>query len=64
MASDSPGDPDVADSLEERPEDAPAVEHHYVPAPIDFSYRIVVRTVLWVIAGVVFVGFAIWWVLT
>jgi hypothetical protein len=35
-----------------------------VAEPVDFSYRIVVRTALWVIAGAVFVGFAIWWVLT
>ena len=37
--------------------------HHHV-APIDTSYRIVVRTVLWAIAGLVFLGFAIWWALT
>lgn len=37
--------------------------HGQHPSP-DFGYRIVVRTVLWVIAGAVFVGFALWWVLT
>jgi hypothetical protein len=64
MASDSHGDPDLADLLEKRPEDVQPVQHHYVPAPIDFSYRIAVRTVLWVIVGAVILGFAIWWVLT
>lgn len=37
--------------------------HHHV-APFDLSYRIVVRTVLWAIAGLVFLGLAIWWALT
>lgn len=32
--------------------------------PIDRGYRLVVRTILWVIAGLVFVGFGIWWILT
>ncbi len=64
MASHSHGDPKLADSLEEQPEDAPPVQHHYVPAPVDLSYRIVVRTVLWVIVGAVVVGIATWWVLT
>lgn len=35
-----------------------------VVGPIDNSYRLIVRTVLWVIAGLVFLGFAIWWSLT
>lgn len=39
-------------------------EHHREIKPIDSSYRLVVRTVLWVIAGLVFVGFVIWWALT
>lgn len=39
-------------------------EHRHGFRPIDNSYRLVVRTVLWVIAGLVFLGFAIWWVLT
>ncbi len=38
------------------------VRHEY--EPIDRDFRLVVRTVLWVIVGLVFVGFAIWWVLT
>lgn len=38
--------------------------HHHEGHPIDDSYRIVVRTVLWLIAGLVFLGFAIWWALT
>ena len=64
MASDSPGDRDLDDSLQEPPKDTHVVEHHYVSAPVDFSYRIVVRTVLWLIVGALFLGFAIWWVLT
>jgi hypothetical protein len=32
--------------------------------PIDRSYDLVVRTVLWVVAGLVFLGFAIRWILT
>ena len=64
MASDSPGDPDLADLQEKPQEDAHSLIHHHVAEPVDFSYRIVVRTALWVIAGAVFVGFAIWWVLT
>jgi hypothetical protein len=39
-------------------------EHHHEFGPVDTSYNLVVRTVLWVIAGLVFLGFAIWWVLT
>ena len=39
------------------------LHHHHVPS-FDPGYRIVVRTVLWAIAGLVFLGFAIWWVLT
>jgi len=32
--------------------------------PVDHSYRVVVRTALWVIAGSVFIAFAIWWFYT
>jgi hypothetical protein len=39
-------------------------EHHHVPGPIDNSYRLVVHTVLWLIAGAVLVGFVLWWYLT
>jgi len=39
-------------------------EQHPARKPIDLSYRLVVRTILWVIAGAVFVGFALWWFLT
>ena len=42
----------------------PPEHHHHVPKPIDHSYRLVVRTVLWVIAGAVFMAFALWWFLT
>jgi hypothetical protein len=42
----------------------PAIEHHLRIKPIDSRYRLVIRTVLWVIAGLVFLGFAIWWSLT
>jgi len=38
--------------------------HHQERKPADLSYRFVVRAVLWVIAGAVFLGFALWWILT
>ena len=39
-------------------------ERRHEIGPVDRDYRVVVRTVLWVIAGLVFLGFGIWWVLT
>ena len=43
----------------------PSLEHHHKHhLEPDRTYLIVVRTVLWVIAGAVFAGFALWWVLT
>jgi hypothetical protein len=41
----------------------PAYHPHHVK-PIDSSYQLVVRIVLWVIAGAVLVGLCIWWVAT
>jgi len=41
---------------------APAHKHERKPA--DLSYRFVVRAVLWIIAGAVYLGLAIWWMLT
>jgi hypothetical protein len=41
-----------------------ATPHHHGVRPIDSSYRLVVRTVLWVIAGLVLLGLVIWWALT
>ena len=38
-------------------------EHGHGIGPVDTSYKLVVRTVLWVIAGLVFLGFAIWWIM-
>jgi hypothetical protein len=38
--------------------------HKHAWKPIDQSYRIVVRAVLWAIIGAVFMGFAVWWVST
>lgn len=38
--------------------------HHHPARPIDAGYRLVVRTVLWIIAGAVFIGFALWWFMT
>jgi hypothetical protein len=38
-----------------------AAHHPHGVGPIDESYRLVVRTILWVIAGLVSLGFAIWW---
>jgi hypothetical protein len=38
-------------------------EHRHRIGPVDTSYRLVVRTVLWVIAGLVFLGLAIWWIM-
>jgi hypothetical protein len=41
------------------------VEHHHLHhIEPDRTYPIVVRTVLWVIVGAVFAGFALWWALT
>ncbi len=42
----------------------PLAEPRHEFQPIDGDYRLVVRTILWVIVGLVFVGFAIWWILT
>jgi hypothetical protein len=53
-----------AERVEEPQPDARGPIHHPVAEPFDFSYRIAVRTVLWVIVGAVFVGFVIWWALT
>lgn len=36
--------------------------HAHGVGPIDSSYHLVVRTVLWIIAGLVFLGFAVWWI--
>jgi len=46
------------------PDHAQAPAHHHERKPVELSYRIVVRAVLWIIAGAVFLGFAIWWILT
>jgi hypothetical protein len=43
---------------------APAHPHHVEHHLPDLSYRIVIRTVLWIIAGAAFVGLALWRVLT
>ena len=39
-------------------------EHHHAHKPIEPGYRLIVRTILWLIAGAVFIGFAIWWIMT
>jgi hypothetical protein len=39
-------------------------EHEHTRKPIDLSYRVVIRTTLWVIAGAVLVGLIVWWVRT
>ncbi len=39
-------------------------EHPHEHKPIEPGYRLIVRTILWVIAGSVFIGFAIWWIMT
>jgi len=41
----------------------PDIHHGHHPSH-DFGYRIIVRTVLWLIVGAMFAGFALWWVLT
>jgi hypothetical protein len=41
-----------------------SLEHHHERKPVDLSYRVVVRTVLWVVAGGVLVGLIVWWVRT
>ena len=51
MDADSPGDPQDSDAVEHK--------HHYVPPPVDLSYRVAVRTVLWVIMGSMFLGFVV-----
>ena len=38
--------------------------HKHAPHPVDSSYRMVVRTVLWVIMGAAFLGLTLWWFLT
>jgi hypothetical protein len=38
--------------------------HSHHVQPLDPGYRLVVRIVLWLIAGAVLVGFCIWWMLT
>jgi hypothetical protein len=38
--------------------------HHHEREPLDLSYRLVIRTVLWVIAAAVLVGLMVWWVRT
>jgi hypothetical protein len=45
-------------SLDDLPEHVPGA------GPDDWDYRLVVRAVLWAIMGLVFLGFAIWWVST
>jgi hypothetical protein len=39
-------------------------EHPRHVKPIDPGFRLVVRIVLWVIAGAVFIGLCIWWMAT
>lgn len=39
-------------------------EHEHKPFHVDQSYHLVVRSVLWVIAGSVLVAFCLWWFLT
>jgi hypothetical protein len=53
-------------SISVHPEYAPhhPPEHRPGIKPLDRNHLLVVRTVLWVIAGLVFLGFAIWWALT
>jgi hypothetical protein len=58
----------------EQPPEQPHHAKHVQPAqhsmhphhvhPIDPGYRLVVRTTLWVIAGIVLVGLCIWWMST
>ncbi len=50
--------------MHSRGSDSDSPIHHHEPRPIDDSYRIVVRTILWVIAGALVVGIALWWFLT
>jgi hypothetical protein len=46
------------------PDHSHGLGHTHERKPADLSYRFVVRAILWVIAGAVFVGFAVWWALT
>jgi hypothetical protein len=47
-----------------RPVRTPPQPHKHERKPADLSYRVVIRAVLWVIAGAMFLGFAIWWIVT
>ncbi len=38
--------------------------HKHARRRADLGYRFVVRTVLWIIAGAVYLGLAIWWIAT
>jgi hypothetical protein len=41
---------------------APARVHEW--EPLDQSYNLVVRTVLWVVVGALLAGFVVWWAMT
>lgn len=47
---------------EQPPHPPPPHRHEY--HPVDLGYRLVVRTVLWVIAGAVLIALCLWWFLT
>jgi hypothetical protein len=47
----------------ERPHASPS-EHRHELKPIDQGYQLIVRTVLWLIAGAVLLALILWWVLT
>jgi hypothetical protein len=53
---------------EDQPVGKQEYAHAHVHIPkhegIDRTGLLVVRTVLWIIAGAVFIGFALWWVMT
>jgi hypothetical protein len=55
-------DPGGIPHVPHTPHPLPEPRHEY--QPIDRDFRLVVRTVLWVIVGLVVVAFVIWWSLT
>lgn len=55
-------DPGGIPHVPHTPRPLPAHRREY--EPIDMNYHLVVRTVLWVIVGLVFAAFVIWWSLT
>jgi hypothetical protein len=48
----------------EQPPPPPPTPPRHAHEPVDLGYRLVVRTLLWVIVGAVVIALCVWWVLT